>query len=228
MSTQTIFDEWVTYEKIVANDYMHHREFIALLADHVERKLEQPLAIVDLGCGDAQPVSAILRDFEIRSYVGVDQSRTAIDRARQALTGLGIPFELHCASMPDVLEKIDGPFDVAIASYSLHHLERNEKQRAIHACRRLLRAGGLLGIIDIFLEENETRSDYIRRWQGNAKKAFRALASQETDALLEHVQSCDRPETVACYRQLAEYAGFSKTTSIQQDAERLNRLIVIS
>jgi ubiquinone/menaquinone biosynthesis C-methylase UbiE len=228
MSAGDIFSEWVSYEKIVANDYMHHREFIALLAEHAGRELEQPLAIVDLGCGDARPVLPLLREFETGRYVGVDNSPAAIDRARRALAGLAIPFEIACGSMPGALADLDGPFDLAIASYSLHHLDRQQKQHALRECRRLLRPGGLLGVVDVFLEEGETREDYICRWQRNARRKFTALTGDEIESLLDHVESCDLPETVADYRRLAEAAGFPTTTPLRQDAERLNRLVVIS
>ena len=228
MSAQEIFSEWVSYEKIVANDYMHHRDFIALLAEHVGHELEQPLAIVDLGCGDAQPVLPLLRGFEVGRYVGVDNSPAAIDRARQALAGLAIPFELDCESMPGALAGLDGPFDLAIASYSLHHLDTEQKEHALRECRRLLRPGGMLGVIDVFLEEGETREDYIQRWQRNARETFTALGADEIGTLLDHVASCDLPETVSEYRRLAAAAGFPAMTPLGKDAERLNRLVVIS
>lgn len=228
MSAQEIFSEWVSYEKIVANDYMHHRDFIALLAEHVGRELEQPLAIVDLGCGDAQPVLPLLREFEVGRYLGVDNSPAAIDRARRTLARLAIPFELFCESMPGALADLDGPFDLAIASYSLHHLDRHQKRQALRECRRLLRPGGMLGVIDVFLEEGETREDYVRRWQQNARDTFTALGADEMETLLDHVGSCDLPETVEDYRRLAAAEGFPATTPLRQDAERLNRLVVIS
>ena len=83
-------------------------------------------------------------------------------------------------------------------------------------------------MVDVFLEEGETRGDYICRWERNARKRFTALAADERETLLEHVRRCDMPESVADYRGFAAAAGFSETMSLKQDEERLNRLVVIS
>lgn len=228
MSAHEIFTEWNTYAKVVANDYMHHREFVAALAAYVRRELEPPLAVIDLGCGDTRPVLPLLREFDVSCYTGIDQSAAAIDRAGQMLAGLGVPFTLHCATLPAALENLDGPFDLAIASYSLHHLEESQKRRAVSECRRLLRPGGALAVVDVFREGGESRGAYIDRWQLHARATFQALAPIEMDALLDHVATADHPETVAAYRRLAEAAGFKEVTPLMQDRERLNRLVVIS
>jgi hypothetical protein len=45
-----LFREWDPYEKVVRNDYMHHRDFFAALTCEVENRLDSPLWLVDLGC----------------------------------------------------------------------------------------------------------------------------------------------------------------------------------
>ena len=212
MSVLQIFDEWTTYEKLVANDYMHHREFFASLMDDVEARLEQPLSVIDIGCGDAQPVLPLLRRFEIESYVGVDQSQPAIDRAHELLTEEAVSFDLLQGS---------------IASFSLHHLESYDKQVVLHECRRLLRPSGTLAVIDVFLEEDESRATYFERWQRNARESFTALAASELDALIDHARSCDIPEAVSDYREFGASAGFAAATLVRQDPKHLNKLVLI-
>jgi len=228
MIAEHFFDEWSTYEKVVANDYMHHRDFFAALADHIATEFDRPLSVVDLGCGDGQPAALLSQRFKIEKYVGIDQSIAAIDRARQLLSSLAIPFELHSATILDSLQRLDGQFDLGLASFSLHHLDPGEKQAALNECRRLLKPGALLAIVDVFLEEGESRENYVRRWENNARSAFRALTPDEADEIVEHMRSCDIPESVTSYRRFAKTAGFHSTKSLRQDTERLNRLVVIS
>ena len=228
MIAEQFFDEWSTYEKVVANDYMHHKDFFAALANHIATDFDRPLSVIDLGCGDARPAALLLQRFIIEKYVGIDQSIAAIDRARQLLSSLAIPFELHSASMLDSLQRLDGQFDLVLASFSLHHLDPDEKQAALKQCRRLLKPGALLAIVDVFLEKGESRENYISRWETNARSAFGALTPDEADEIVEHMRICDMPESVASYRRFAETAGFSSTKSVRQDTERLNRLVVIS
>ncbi len=227
MKTSELFDEWTTYEKVVTNDYMHHRDFFAALADELSIRLHAPLSVVDLGCGDCAPIITLLNSFEVNRYVGIDQSVSALARAQANLATTGVPFTLHCGTMLEELCKLEGDFNLAVFSYSLHHLDWSEKQDVLRECRHLLKPGGLLAVIDVFLEEGESRQAYFERWEDNAQRSFTALVPEEMEQLLAHVRSRDFPEAVAAYRRLGEAAGFEQLRSLTQDAERLNRLVVL-
>lgn len=222
-----LFDEWTAYEKIVSNDYMHHRDFFSALAQEIDDSGHQPLSIVDLGCGDCKPVTGLLGRFEVTYYTGIDQSETALVLARKNLSRLGVPFELHCGSIIDELHGLGQKYDLVVCSYSLHHLDILLKQRVLTECRRLLKPGGVIGIIDVFREEGESRQTYIERWQNNARQNFRDLAPAELKLLFEHVRAYDFPESVSTYQKLAETAGFEHCRSVSQDPERLNRLVIL-
>lgn len=226
MNTLRIFDEWSTYEKVVANDYMHHRGFFDALIDQVGGRFDQALSIIDIGCGDGQPMIALLERFRIERYVGIDQSETALERARLVLAATGVKFDLRKGSMLEELTRLDGEFDLAIAAYSLHHLNSEQKIITLSQCRRLLRPQGILAVIDVFLEDGESRANFIERWQENASRAFTALTPAELEALLEHVRGNDYPETLSAYRRIGKSAGFDTVNSISQDPERLNKLVV--
>lgn len=228
MAKTQLFDEWTTYEKVVANDYMHHRTFLAKLETEIGYRIRAPLAVVDLGCGDCAPIIPLLQRFQIDRYSGIDQSENALARAQANLETTGMPFTLHCGTMLQELGQLDGYFNVAVASYSLHHLQSSEKQDVLIECRRLLEPGGLLAIIDVFREEGEAREAYLQRWETNARHSFTVLESEEMDELLDHVRACDFPETVAAYRTLGARAGFRQVRPIARDAKRLNRLIILS
>jgi len=228
MATSDLFDEWTTYEKVVNNDYMHHRHFLAALEIEVEVRLRTSPAIIDLGCGDCASIVQLLSRLDVEGYTGIDQSENALARANSNLVATGVPFTLHGGTMLDELRDLEGSFDLAIACYSLHHLETTAKQEVLTECRRLLEPGGLLAIIDVFREEGEARRDYLQRWEMNARQRFVALEPEEIDELLDHVWECDFPETVAAYRKLGSASGFEQVRPLVNDAERLNRLIILS
>jgi ubiquinone/menaquinone biosynthesis C-methylase UbiE len=227
MKPPAFFDEWGIYEKIVANDYMHHRDFFDALVTEIAARLVEPLSIVDIGCGDAQPVRELLGRFDVARYVGIDQSEPALEKAGKSLISLETPGELRVGSMLGELARLDEAFDLAIASYALHHLASEEKLRALRECRRLLRPDGLLAVIDVFLEEGESRWDYLERWQENARQSYVALSRNELDTLLGHVRDCDIPASLGEYRQHSESAGFGNIELIREDAERLNKLVLV-
>jgi ubiquinone/menaquinone biosynthesis C-methylase UbiE len=228
VTTSNLFDEWTTYEKVVANDYMHHRQFFAALINEIRRRLQTPLSFVDIGCGDCASVLPLLGMVDVSNYTGIDQSETALAGARTNLDAAGVPFTLRCGGMLEELSQFDSEMNLAIASYSLHHLELWEKRQVLEACHRLLKPGGMLGVIDVFLEEGESRQSYYERWEENARRRFVVLQPAEMEDLLAHVRACDLPETLSAYNELGEAAGFEQVISVAQDPERLNRLIILT
>ncbi len=227
MTAADIFDTWQTYEKVVRGDYMHHRLFFEALAEEAGTRLEEPLTILDLGCGDARPMLPMLERFEIERYVGIDESDAALRSASQALEATNVAYELRNGSVPGVLVGIHDAFDIAVASYSLHHLDSSAKQATIGECRRLLRRGGMLAIVDIFLEPGETRDAYRMRWEANARVTFSGLSAGELDELIDHVREFDIPESVADYGAMAKLAGFDQCSVRLEDREHLNKLVIL-
>jgi ubiquinone/menaquinone biosynthesis C-methylase UbiE len=228
MTTPDLFDEWQTYEKVVANDYMQHRDFFIALKSEISTRLQEPLTIADLGCGDCAPVDGLLRSFEILRYVGIDQSASALRRAQSKLTATGVNFSLCQGSILDELRALAPGYNLIVCSYSLHHLSVDAKQDVLKECRRCLAPGGLLAVIDVFRKDGEASESYTERWVDNARGSYLALDSAEIENVIAHVRSSDLPETVATYRQLAAVAGFAQTNRIAQDANCLNQFVLFS
>ncbi|MDJ0653415.1 MAG: class I SAM-dependent methyltransferase [Xanthomonadales bacterium] len=224
--TEPLFDQWCTYQKVVAGDYMHHRALFAALASQVGH--DSPLRILDLGCGDAAPISGLLERLPVDHYQGIDQSDSALELASARLTQLGIEHRLLAGDMLETLAWVSGPIDLVVASFSLHHLQPGHKQAVLTHCRRLLGPGGQLALIDIFRNAGESRDDYLHRWESNARQAYVALSPGEMDEVISHVWSADFPESISSYRDMADSAGFTRLDPIHCDQESLNRLVILS
>ena len=227
MTLPQLFDEWTTYEKVVTNDYMHQRDYMAELIARLPPG-EAPAILVDLGCGDAQPVAPLIDAFSKVQYVGIDQSAEAICRAERLMASRRMRYKLLEGPMQDCVKVIKGPVDVIVASYSLHHLAESEKAAMLHHCRAMLGARGILAIIDVFMMERESRESYFRRWEAHATNAFHALSPHEIEQLILHVRDNDCPETVSTYETMARAAGFGSVIEVKLGAENLNRLLLIS
>ena len=72
--TDTLFEEWQAYKKIVENDYMGHARFFNVAVAAIRQRFSAPVAILDLGCGDASPIHSVLDAVVVDSYCGVDDS----------------------------------------------------------------------------------------------------------------------------------------------------------
>ncbi|PNE10575.1 MAG: methyltransferase type 12, partial [Beijerinckiaceae bacterium] len=93
-SAAAFFDVWHTYRKVVAANYMHHKEIKAqlervLLAQFASR----PFSFLDLGCGDAATLAPLLASMAVQRYKGVDLSETALALAAENLKALSCPVE---------------------------------------------------------------------------------------------------------------------------------------
>lgn len=224
--TDSLFEKWRAYEKLVENDYMGHARFFQRLEEEVKRRFGKPVAILDLGCGDASPIRDVLKRLDVQRYCGVDDSVTALAKAEINLALLEIPYRLYSRDLLDVLPSLPEQYDLIVASYSFHHMgARGTKERVLRECRRVLSPNGLVVVIDVFLREGESREAYLHRWEGNARAAFTDLDEEEMTTLIDHVWSCDFPESLSTYEELGARAGYDRVVSLAEDD--LNRLVVL-
>ena len=226
--TDPLFAQWRVYQKLVENDYMGHEQlFESLLAD-IKNRFHEPVAILDLGCGDTTPIQSLLRNIRVEHYCGLDQSETALDYADAQLSPAGISYRLLEGDILETADRISGLFDLIIASFSLHHLQDPaSKQLVLQAGRQLLKPGGIFAVIDVFLDDNESRDDYLDRFEHQARENYCNLSDSEMTTLITHVRGCDFPETVATYQALAIRAGFSQARPLLRDETTLHRLIAL-
>lgn len=227
--TDRLFEEWRAYQKLLENDYMDHKAFFARLQREIQARFQRPLAILDLGCGDAQPALPMLETLDVRRYVGVDESATALARAGESLAAAGITAEWVNGDLVETLDTIEGPFDVILASFALHHIPGAvTKQALFRACRARLSDDGLLAVIDVFHEPGEPRDEYIERWIAFADRHYEALTAREKSLLFEHVRARDYPDSLPTYRRIAAAGGLERFDVLLADAARLNHLVVMS
>ncbi len=222
------FDTWATYEKVVAGDYMHHRRFFARIVDDCRerRQPDEALDILDLGCGDAIPVLPLVEQLNVGSYTGADPSEAALKLARQNLSHLQHEVELHDCTMEEALDFLEGPYDLILLSFSLHHLPAAEKLSVLSRCRSLLSKDGAVAVVDVFLDDDESRENYLKRWEQDSRARFIALAPQEIDQLVAHVNESDIPETLDTMRSIATQAGYAEMRLLERGPEKLNGAVI--
>lgn len=224
-----LFEEWRAYQKLLENDYMDHRSFFKRLTLELGARFDHPISLLDLGCGDAQPALAMLKALDVSRYVGVDESATAVGRAKQSLAGTGIACEWVVGDLLESLPQLAGPFDVILASFSIHHLAGTEPKRALFgACRPLLTDEGVMAVIDVFRQPGEAREDYVERWVSFANRHYQALDAQDKNLLFQHARARDFPESLPTYRKLAAEVNLGELKVLMADAWALNHLVLMA
>jgi tRNA (cmo5U34)-methyltransferase len=102
--------------------------------------------ILELGIGTGETARRVLALHPGAELVAVDESEEMIDAARAAVGG-----DLSVARLQDELPA--GPFDLAVAALSVHHLDADEKRDLFRRVARSLRPGGRFVLGDVVLPE---------------------------------------------------------------------------
>jgi ubiquinone/menaquinone biosynthesis C-methylase UbiE len=207
---------WATYQKVISNNLMFHREILTAVSKLLESR-QEPLNILDLGCGDSTHIGKILNPGQVAEYCGCDLSPYALDVARKNLEPFGARVNLLCRDMIAVLrEAPENHFDVVYSGYALHHLSIEEKQTFFTECRRTLRENGYVILVDVMLEEGQTRPAYLDSYNGAVATLWEALTHHERDQVQEHIRNCDFPETPTVMQMLASNAGLTSSRRLEK------------
>ena len=104
-------------------------------------------AILDLGSGTGVTASRVLAHHPAANLVGVDSSPEMLEHARRA-----VPAATFIeARLEDALP--EGPFDLVVSAFAIHHLSGHEKARLFQRIREVLRPAGRLVFCDVVVPE---------------------------------------------------------------------------
>ncbi len=209
-AVEVFLKSWGVYQEIIRHNYMFHREISAATRTALEDEaLGKTLRILDLGCGDASMALPLLTQEQITSYKGCDLSKPALDIAKKSLATLSIPHRLICDDMLRFMtEQTDGSADLVLASYAIHHLNANDKQRLIREISRVLSPDGRFILIDIFREPDESRIDYITHYMTTLKNTWIKLSEAAQTLVVNHASEFDFPEQTDFYETACLKNGF--------------------
>ncbi|MEM1368781.1 MAG: class I SAM-dependent methyltransferase [Cyanobacteria bacterium P01_H01_bin.15] len=209
-ASKAFFDRWHIYLQIIKSDYMAHQGIHARLRQSLMTSYTKPFTMLDLGCGDALFMASTLKDLPIRSYLGVDLSPVALDKACENLRDLSCEKPFIQADFVEYLEGSDPvPFDVIVAGFSMHHLHPAEKEVFFRACNSWLTDIGELFVYDIFRRDGESRGEYLVNYIENCNRNWGSLCTDALAILKDHIIKCDYPETYADFVRLANVAGLT-------------------
>jgi ubiquinone/menaquinone biosynthesis C-methylase UbiE len=105
---------------------------------------------VDLACGPGTLALRFAR--HVRWVCGLDLTPVILNRARHSADLAGLRNLEFALADAQALPFADGSFDIAVTSYSLHHMP--DPARAIAEMARVVRRGGRVGVIDILVPED--------------------------------------------------------------------------
>ena len=209
------FTMWAIYNKVLTNNYFHHNEIYqavsTLLAERFEK---QPFTLLDLGCGDAHFLTHALQGKVIKLYRGFDLSDPALILAAKNIGTLNCKSELINIDFMTGMRQTNTKFDIILTSFALHHLTLKEKTEFFRLANNILTDNGLLLVIDLMREPNETLPMYLDNFCQMIRNTWLKLNEHELTACIQHVRNSDLPETKAILSSLAESMHFSPAVNL--------------
>ncbi|KAL4459090.1 hypothetical protein ABPG75_013955 [Micractinium tetrahymenae] len=249
---------WQTYQKLLEVDFLEHNLLYQAVQQHLLSLAAAAagpgdgsyasaggLRLVDLGCGDALQLARTLQrcgcpgcrspgsGVPLASYTGVDVSAPALALAARHLAFLQPTCEVSLVEQDmDAFVRgcPAGSFDVAFASFAVHHLSTLEaKQAFLSQVARCLEPGGAFLLVDVFRKEGEDRGQYMQRYQGNMDEAVDKgiIEPGEAATVMEHILNFDYPEQLSAYQQAAAAAGFAAAECAATDSKQFGRCLVL-
>jgi ubiquinone/menaquinone biosynthesis C-methylase UbiE len=103
--------------------------------------------VLEIGCGTGNLLVAAKRLHPDVDVVGLDPDPKALARAARKARRQGVAVRLD-RGFADALPYPDAAYDRVLSALMLHHLERAQKERALHEVRRVLKPGGSVHVVD--------------------------------------------------------------------------------
>lgn len=208
-TSEKFFQEWELYQTVIEHDYMYHRPIASALREAIRNQAKDGMRILDLGCGDGHIVRQALSPLGKFSYTGVDQSRQALDIARDRLKELGWEQHLVQANLAEWLREAEATFDLIVTGFSLHHFYGDTLRTILTNMRRLLAAGGTLIIYDILARPEEDGDAFNQRLLSYADAEWIRMTPEQLKAVRNHVEPNDYPLDFAAWEKLVESTGLT-------------------
>ena len=212
-----------TYQKVVRQNYMAHREVYGLLHDVLVSEAPKQFVFLDIACGTATGSARALQGTNVTGYIGVDISRPSLEGARAELNTLACPIDLRCQNFVEAVNAWDEPVHVIWVGQSLHHLQRSEKQDFIRRVHAILPREGLFLIWESTCLEGEDREGWMERFR-QMRPRWPMMTDDEFAAFDSHHRASDYPETAATWVAMGRDVGFNRVDELLMAPSDLARV----
>jgi SAM-dependent methyltransferase len=216
--------QWATYRKLIAGDYLSHREVGSILHRTLNEVFASPFRFLDIACGDASMMTTALRGTNVNHYHGIDLSQAALELAAANLADAAFTVELDHRDFVEAMLRRAQHADAAWCSLSIHHLLTDDKLRLMKAIRDATGGRGIFLLYEPTCLPGEDRPAYLDRFRRINEPLWSMLTPAEWDQIWNHVRTCDFPETAAAWCELGRSAGFGEAREVFVDRTDMYRL----
>lgn len=209
-----------TAEAFGAFSVTYRAQFADRLGEMMNARPEE--RAVDLACGPG--TLALQFAKKVRWVYGVDLTPAMLVRARGTAENEGLRNLAFTLGNALALPIADGALDLAVTSYSLHHMP--DAARVIREMARVVRRGGRVGIIDIFVPENPRVAELNNRIEIVRDPSHtRSLSRSEFEGLVRaaglRILAAEVHEMPRGFNHWMQVAGWKPGDPVYEETRRL-------
>ena len=174
--------------------------------------------VLDIGCGNGIVTDRLMSKYGGSKYTLVDASAEMLALCRQRFLDRRVDY------IQSYFSEFDFPiatYDLAVAGFSLHHCDGEEKQQLFKKIHTALKPGGLFVISDLFINKSdEDHPALLKEWEAHVRN--HNPGGNKWAWLMEHYAAFDRPDNLENQRTWLIKAGFSEVKIICEKGHWIN------
>lgn len=196
--------EAAEFDELIVRLIPRYNEMIDAMIAVIPFQTDQPLQVIDLGCGTGTVALRVKKQFPRARITCLDLAENMLALARAKLAAYdGMEF----VQGDFLAHPYEGPYDVAVSSLALHHLQTDEDKQKFY--RRLFGAltpGGVFWTADAALGATPALNQtYMEKWKEYMRRSM--TEGQIEERFAKDAQE-DRPAALADHFRWLEQAGF--------------------
>lgn len=191
------------YAHLMARLIPYYAEQREMMLDLVPFAHDEPLDVLDLGCGPGPLSAELLSVFPAARLTAFDLTEEMIAACRHTLEGRsGVTYVVGDFRT----DALGGGYDLVVASLSLHHLRLEERPAFYVRVSESLRPGGMLIAAEVIVDEDAT----VGARQYELWKAFMAKNGEDAEAWYRKHLAKDHPATLPGMLDMMRVAGLEE------------------
>ncbi len=157
-------EEAAEFDQLILKLIPYYKEMIESLINSIPFNSNQPIKVMDLGCGTGTITKQLKEKFPNANVTCLDLAENMIEMAKLKLDGYD---DINYLTGDFYHFNFTEKYDVVVSSLALHHLIRDEDKKEFYEkIYSALNPGGVFFNADVVLGSNNYLQNlYIRKWK---------------------------------------------------------------
>lgn len=163
-----------------------------------------PKHILDLGCGNGNITSKLLKLFPNAHYTLLDASESMLELCKAQFGSLN---KTYVQSYFQNYEFPIHQFDMVVAGFSIHHCRALDKQNLFINIYKSLSPNGMFYYSDLMVDRNTKEHETLLKFWNDF--VLNSSDNETWDWLMEHYKTYDNPDSLNNQLKWLKEAGFT-------------------